>query len=279
LLLGAGAAGLAVYERTAGQPQPAAPDTARGPDADRGPAVGASGPARLRLVVPAYFYPANEGLEYWDRLIESPAAAATVVVVNRDSGPGEAPDPNYTKVLGRARGKGVTALGYVRTHYANRPLGEVKADVDRWVRFYPDIQGMFFDEQAGAADQVAYYAALYEYVRKRLGLALVMTNPGGVCEEEYVARPTSDIVCLAEANRDFSTYHRPAWTAKYPADRFAALLYNVSSREQMKTNVLDMRVQGIGYCFITDGKWPNPWDRLPHYWGDEVEAVQQTTTP
>jgi hypothetical protein len=84
---------------------------------------------------------------------------------------------------------------------------------------------------------------------------------------------------VAEANRDFSTYHRPAWTAKYPADRFAALLYNVDSRERMKTNVLDMQAQGIGYCFITDGKWPNPWERLPRYWGDEVEAVQQANTP
>jgi hypothetical protein len=155
----------------------------------------------------------------------------------------------------------------------------VKADVDRWVRFYPGIQGIFFDEQASTADQVEYYAALYEYVRMDLGRSLVVTNPGGVCAEDYVARPASDVVCLAEANRDFGAYHRPAWTAKYPADRFAALLYNVSSREQMKTTVLDMRVQGIGCCFITDANWPNPWDRLPRYWADEIEAVRQVNTP
>ena len=40
-----------------------------------------------------------------------------------------------------------------------------------------------------------------------------------------------------------------------------------------------MQAQGIGYCFITDGRWPNPWERLPRYWGDEVEAVQQANTP
>jgi serine/threonine protein kinase len=279
LLLGACAAALAVYERTAGQPQTAASDTARGGDADKGGAAGASGPARLRLLVPAYFYPADEGLEQWGRLLESPTAAATLVVVNRDSGPGAAADPNYAKVLRRAQDKRVTVLGYVRTEYGKRPPDEVKADVDRWVRFYPGIRGMFFDEQASAADRVDYYAALYEYVRKDRGLALVVTNPGGICAEEYVARPASDVVCLAEANRDFSTYHRPAWSAKYPADRFAALLYDVGSRERMKNTLLDMRTQGIGYCFITDGKWPNPWDRLPRYWGDEVEAVQQATAP
>jgi hypothetical protein len=233
----------------------------------------------MRLLVPAYFYPADDGLEQWDRLIESPAAATMVVIVNLDGGPGTAVDPNYAKVLGRTRSKGVTALGYVTTSYAKRPPGEVRADVDRWVRFYPGIQGIFFDQQASTADQVTYYAALYEYVRKGLGLSLVITNPGGVCAEDYLARPASDVVCLVEANRDFSTYHRPAWTAEYPPDRIAALLYDVRSRENMTNNVLDMRGQGIGYCFITDARGPNPWNRLPRYWRDEVEAVQQANTP
>jgi hypothetical protein len=233
----------------------------------------------LRLLVPAYFYPAEEGLEQWDRLIESPDAGATVVVVNRESGPGKEPDSNYAKVLERARSKGVTLLGYVSTNYAKRPLGEVRADADRWARFYPGIQGIFFDEQAGTADQVDYYAALYEHVRKGLGLSLVVTNPGGVCAQEFVARPASDVVCLAEANRDFKTYHRPAWTAEYPADRFAALLYDVGSRDQMKSVVRDMRAQGIGYCFVTDGKQPNPWSQLPRYWADEVETVKQANAP
>jgi hypothetical protein len=31
----------------------------------------------------------------------------------------------------------------------------------------------------------------------------------------------------------------------------------------------------VGYCYITDGKEPNPWIRLPRYWEAEVEAVQQ----
>ena len=36
-----------------------------------------------------------------------------------------------------------------------------------------------------------------------------------------------------------------------------------------------MGAQRIGYCFITDATQPNPWDRLPGYWGEEVEAVRE----
>ena len=31
----------------------------------------------------------------------------------------------------------------------------------------------------------------------------------------------------------------------------------------------------IGYFYATDGEMPNPWDRLPPYWEEEVEAVKR----
>ncbi len=248
--------------------------------ADRGPPGGPppasdAGPRPLRLLVPAYFYPAGEGLEKWDRVIDSPAAAVTVAIVNPDSGPGKEADPNYARALTRARQKGVTVIGYVSTKYAARPLPEVRADVDRWALFYPAIQGIFFDEQPATADHVPYYADLYKHARQDRGLSLVVTNPGTVCAEQYLARPASDVVCLVEVTRDFSTYRRPAWAKDYPAERFAALLYEVESPARMKDNVLEMRDRQIGNCFITDAKQPNPWDRLPRYWEEEVEAVQR----
>jgi serine/threonine protein kinase len=270
LLLGAAAAGLAVYLQTRAR----APTPSGGP-ADGQPAAKADSPARLRLLVPAYFYPAGKGLEQWERVIESPAAGVTVAVVNADSGPGKAADPNYGKVLERARRRGVTVIGYVSTKYAARPLPEVKEDVDRWVHYYPGIQGIFFDEQSSGPDQVHYYATLYEHVHKTRGLSLVVTNPGTICAEEYFARPAADVVCVVEAAKGFSAYIGPAWADRYPPERFAALLCETDPAARMKKNVLEMRVQRIGYCYITDAKLPNPWDRLPHYWDEEVEAVQQ----
>jgi hypothetical protein len=232
----------------------------------------------LRLLVPAYIYPAGEGLAQWDRIIDSPAAASSIVIVNPDSGPGKAVDANYTDVVERARRRGITVIGYVSTKYAGRPLPEVKGDVDRWLHFYPGTAGIFFDEQASKADQVLYYAALYEYVRKDRGLSLVVANPGTECAEEYVARPTSDVVCLVEAAKGLSAYRPPAWSAHYPADRFAALLCKTSTLEQMKEVALDFRARNIGFCFITDAEPSEPWNRLPRYWEAEVETVRQANT-
>ena len=42
--------------------------------------------------------------------------------------------------------------------------------MDRWVRLYPGVAGIFVDEQASAAERVDYYAVLYEYARKQRGL-------------------------------------------------------------------------------------------------------------
>jgi serine/threonine protein kinase len=274
LLVGAGAA-LVVYGLIPKR-QPVAVATVPETAEPRGqPPVVVSDSPRMKLLVPAYFFPAGDGLPQWDRLIDSPAAAATVVVVNADSGPGQAANPDYAKVLERARGRGVTVIGYVSTKYGKRPLHEVKDDVERWLRFYPGLGGIFFDEQNSSADYILYYTALYDYVRKERGLSLVVTNPGTVCAEDYVKRPASDVVCLLEAPNGFRTYERPTWTTRYTADHFAAVLCKVGTAEQMRENVRKMRANGIGYAFVTDADQPNPWGRLPPYWDEEVKAVQE----
>jgi serine/threonine protein kinase len=276
LALGVVVAGLAFFRRGAGDNPSAAP---AGPPAGTVPVASASPPARLKLLVPAYFYPAGEGLGQWDRIIDSPAAAATVAIVNPNSGAGKAADPNYVRVVDRARLKRVTVIGYVSTKYAARPLAEVQAEVDRWVSFYPGIQGIFFDEQASGADRVAYYGALYDHVRRQRGLSLVVSNPGTVCAEDYLARPAADVVCLVEVAKDLGAYKRPPWAEHYSSDHFAALLCSTGSAEQMRTAVAQMRDQRIGYCYITDAQEPNPWARLPQYWETEVEAVRAAAVP
>jgi serine/threonine protein kinase len=259
LLVGAGIAGFALFHKGT--------DTAvRAPGAS---------PQRLRLLVPAYFYPGGEGLAEWERLMDSPAAAFTVAIVNVASGPGKEVDPNYSKILEGARRKGVTVIGYVSTQYAKEPLQKVRGEVDRWISLYPDIQGIFFDEQASSVDHVLYYAALYEYVRKDKGLSLVVTDPGAVCAEEYFVRQATDTACLVEVVKEFSDYRRPSWAERYSAERFAALLCQVGTLEQMQQYVTEMQAKRIGYCYITDAKGANPWSRLPRYWDAEVEAIQQ----
>jgi hypothetical protein len=231
---------------------------------------------RVRLLVPAYFYPAGAGLKEWERLLAVPAEVGVVVIVNPASGPGKEADPNYVKILERA-GKilHLTLIGYIPTSYGKRPPADVKADVDRWLRFYPGIGGIFFDEQASAADKVAYQAELYEYVRSRKELKLVVTNPGTVCAEGYLSRPATDVACLFEGPKAFDPSAFPEWVAKYAPAHVAAVSSQVGTAKAMRECVRTAVEKKVGFCYVTDAEGANPWDRLPRYWDEEVAVVRE----
>jgi hypothetical protein len=231
--------------------------------------------AKIRLLVPAYFYPSGKGLQEWETLFKATGRVSIVAVVNPASGPGKKPDPNYLAIIRRARKAGLTLVGYVSTRYAKRPVAEVKADIDAWVKFYPAVQGIHIDEQASAADKVDYYADLYRYIRKKLSRAVVVSNPGTSCAPEYLRRPAADVFCLFERDKDFADFQPPEWAARYPARRFAALAYDVATAETMRKYLRLAARRKVGHVFITDARGANPYDRLPSYWEAEVADVQR----
>ena len=236
-------------------------------------------PSAVRLLVPAYFYPAGNGAKEWEKLIAAADRMPVVAIVNPASGPGRRVDPNYTTILERAaKAKQLTLIGYVTTSYAKRPPAEVKADVDRWLALYPAIDGIFFDEQASAAEHVDYQAELYRHVRETRKLKLVITNPGTTCSEGYAQRPATDAVCLFEGPKPFDEARLPEWRTKYPADRAAVLSYKVESAEAMQRLIAYAADNRLGYAYVTDAAGNNPWNRLPRYWEEEVAAVQAATT-
>ena len=233
------------------------------------------GQPRMKLLVPAYFYPAGPGLKHWEELIDAAAHVPIVAVANPGSGPGEDLNPDYRMVVGRASRRGVTVIGYIGTNYAHRPRLEVEADVDRWTRFYPEIQGIFFDAQASDVGHVDDYAIFREFVRKKIHRALVVTNPGTLCAEEYASRPASDVFCMFESPSGFEHFRLPRWADRYTAGHFAALPHHVPSPKQMRDCIQVAASRGIGLIYVTDAQGPNLWDRLPSYWDAEVEAVRK----
>lgn len=233
----------------------------------------ASQPA-LRLLVPAYFYPAGDGLAHWDNLLAAADKVPVVAIVNPASGPGRRVDSNYVAIVDRAKQTKITLIGYVSTSYAKRPIAEVQADVDGWLKMYPGIQGIFFDEQASAAEHVPYYAALYKYVREEQKLSLVVTNPGTVCDEAYLSHPAADVVCLFENRTPFTADRLPDWCGKYAAEHVAVLPYNVTTADGMRACLKTAAAGKVGYLYVTDDSGRNPWDRLPTWWAEEVDAVR-----
>ena len=229
----------------------------------------------VKLLVPAYFYPADAGLKHWDALLKSSADVPIIVIVNPASGPGSKVDANYANVMKRMKNTKAIPIGYVSTKYGKRPLADVKADVNTWLRLYPGIQGIFFDEQASDAAKVDYYAKLYEYACKTKGLGLVVTNPGTTCDEKYLKHPAADTACVFENGKGFDKFRLPDWAADYAPNRFAVLSHDVGSAEQMRKQIKAAVEKKVGRVYVTNGSGANPWDGLPKYWDDEVALVRE----
>jgi hypothetical protein len=226
------------------------------------------------VLVPAYFYPTGTGLDDWNRLIEAAARVPIVAVINPASGPGEAQNPDYFDIMRRARAAGLTIVGYVDTGYAKRTRPDILRDIDSWTQFYPEIQGIFFDSQASEARHTDLYADLRDHARKKISKALVVTNPGTICDEEYLAQSVTDVAVVFEVQKGFEGFSLPPWAKRYQARHFAALPYSMATPELMRDTVQQAALKGIGYIYVTDGTGPNPWGRLPLYWEKEVDVVK-----
>lgn len=227
--------------------------------------------APRHLLVPAYFYPSGKGKAEWGRLIASGREARITAVANPASGPGERPDPAYTEVLTRAERARLTLLGYATTSYGKRPAADVGADLDRWRRFYPQVRGAFLDEQSSGPEGVASARDVASRVRKIFPMGPIVSNPGTLCDEGYLAQGTSDVACLLEGPRKSAEFRPPRWLASYPRDRFAAIVYDVPDLAQAKAILARLSDAGVGMLYATDARGANPYDRLPSYW-DELVA-------
>jgi hypothetical protein len=246
-------------------------------------AAPAADEAPLRLLVPAYFYPAGDGLKEWEKLIAAhdPARRVEVVVVaNIDSGrPGKAVNADYARVIKQAAAKGVRVVAYVDSGYGKVPLEQVKGHVADYFRLYPEVSGVFVDQQSSDGALVApYYAPLRRHVLTLRPGALVVTNAGTVCDERYLSdgkeRTAADVVVVyenSEAAMPFARFRPPEWAKKYPPERFAMLAHTSAELK----DVAQAREKHVGWVYVTDKEGPpgNPWDRLPKYWADEVRRV------
>lgn len=233
---------------------------------------------RPGLLVPMYVYPENiHKNAAYNRLIEMKRQCPTVpiwVIVNPASGPGKEVDANYTKAIDRLRGAGCVCIGYVSTSYAKRPIADVKKDLDSWQKFYPAIQGVFFDEMiyedtdAGAKHQLA----LKNYASS-IGLWPTVANPGTDTPSRYFAAEVADVIVVHEGD---------AWAKEerlkgdyfggysdYPPFTRAVLLHSMAT---LDITQLKMTTKYARWIYVTEDpyklgnpKADNPWDTLSKY--------------
>lgn len=238
--------------------------------------AGAVSAASFEILVPAYFYPAGTGLDYWGQMTAAAAKAPIIAILNPGSGPGSTVDPAYVAAVANLRAAGGRIVGYVHTSYGTRPLAEVTQEVLRYRDFYA-VDGFFVDEMAndGSAASVGYYASLYDYMKALNPSHRVIGNPGTNTQEVYLARPTADALVVFEGDaRAYRRYTPDAWAAAYPASRFGHLLYGVNDWHAARSALDTAARRNAGLVYVTDDRLdPNPWDALPSYWSALVREV------
>jgi hypothetical protein len=209
------------------------------------------------------------------------ANGGSFIIADADAGlgPGPASVPAWATVIDNCDSYGrAEVLGYVWTDYGaggTSSIPAIEAQVKDWYTFYPGhIGGIFFDGAADTvpgtgASNVSFYQALDSYVHQnwRNNDEVVLNygaNPGSGWMFNSSDAKNADIVVTFEGSYNTAKENpyvgggwAPAsWESQYPADDFAALMYDTNSSAtvpQPATACVALAAQHIGYLFV--GTW------------------------
>jgi len=208
------------------------------------------------LIVPVYFY----NLSDWDRVVR--ADIDEVVIINPSNGPGSSVDDNYVDFINDLVVNNKKPVGYVYTKWGERDIDAVKDDIDTWLSFYPQIKGFFLDEAASGADKLYYYEELKEYIKSK-GDYYIVLNPGTSPHPSYF--DIADNIVVYEGN---STNLKDECSSY--SDKSSIIVYNATKDEML--NIINK--YHCRYLYITDDTLPNPYDTLPSYFDEEIDALK-----
>jgi len=206
-----------------------------------------------------------------------------IVIINPDDGPGTSADGEYTMVNKNMTAVGIHVIGYVSTDYRNNSTTVVKANIDQYKSLYPEIQGIFFDEQSdGTTDlaaELAYYKEVAEYTRQA-GFNITVSNPGTNVDNQFY--DIMDVVIEHETNTYPDTDGlKGVWPGQKRFYQRGALKIGSTQSELnggTETNDLRNIVKYYGWFYVTNDVEPNPWDTVSTCLDDMVLAINNELT-
>ena len=127
-----------------------------------------AGKARLVIHIPLYIYPfhwiTNNEWQQVSDLIAANPDIDFIVKINPNSGPDTSLNSDFIAGLNILTAGSnplhMKILGYVYTSYGDRPIADVKTDIDRYQTWYGQyIRGIFLDEMEDDPGDESYYQA------------------------------------------------------------------------------------------------------------------------
>jgi Spherulation-specific family 4 len=235
--------------------------------------------ARPDQLIPLYEDNANDWATACSSVNGAHGGSYIIADVDQGLGPGPAPVPAWANVIDNCDGYGrASVLGYVWTDYGEggtASIPAIEAEVEAWYSYYPgSIGGIFFDGAAdsdpltGASNQT-FYQTLDAFVHDNEGnndevVLNYGANPGSGWMFNSSNAKNADIVVIFEGSYDTPGENpfigggwTPApWESRYPADDFAALMYDTNSTAtvpQPATACAALTTLNIGYLYV--GTW------------------------
>jgi len=224
----------------------------------------AASTAASGTIVPLYSDPGDAA---WTSIVAAKKAHSSVpvvAIVNPASGPGTRIDASYTSGIDRLLGVGIVPIGYVSTSYGKRGEPAVKADIDQWQTFYPKVRGIFFDEQSNANGDDVFYRDVAKYAKSK-GLTLTVGNPGTSVPAAYF--DTVDVMLIYE-EAGLPPLQR---LAGYRAQRlhYGIIPYAAA----LDATFIASAKADVGYVYVTSDDLPKPWDTLPPFFDQLLDAL------
>lgn len=218
------------------------------------------------MIVPAYFDPGVD----WARADDSRPVPRIMILDVAGPGAGSSPDRKYQAAVKLAEAAGITIMGYSDTDYTRRPAAAVEADVRKYRAWY-GVTSIFLDQVASGSGQLAYYRQLTAYIHSVNPGSAVMLNPGTYPDQQYMS--VGNIVLVFENTYASSAdLQVPAWVYKYPAARFAYVIYATPGSQLVNAIGLAQK-QHADYVYVTDGRGLQRYNSLPSYWSREDTII------
>lgn len=235
----------------------------------------------LKILLPLYIYPNwYEPESYvWSEVVDAAQQVPIVAIINPNNGPdGKPPNQDYARGLKDLAQANIKTLGYVYTKYGDRPLAEVKQDIDLYYRHF-GVKGIFLDESASSEQKIDYYQSIYNYIKEKGKQEQVIINPGTHTDQAYFTSPATDTSVIFENfSQAWQPYKPLDFLSQRNKENFASLIHSVPNIATMKSHIDRAIKLNIGYIYVTNdsptGGDGDPWNSLPNYWQEEVDYIQ-----
>jgi len=186
----------------------------------------------------------SSGSCVWDTVCQNSDVIKITVISNLL---GSVLDQNLLDVCVKAKIAGVSVFALVKTNLGNRPLVDVKAEIDLLFNLYK-VDGIFFDEIPSDCSCKSYFDDLYAYVKLKLGGVVILNARVNVPECFGIF---ADILVVFEGPYDlYKTYVPSPWYSKYPPSTFWHVVH--SCPKDLQRDALVKAINNrAGYAFIT----------------------------